>query len=52
MGRVAAVCISENKGTGKSPVFTAIARAEEWEAEKAAAIHSLNNSDNEEETVE
>ncbi|MCI5604298.1 MAG: DNA-directed RNA polymerase subunit omega [Clostridia bacterium] len=30
----------------------AIARAEEWEAEKAAAIHSLNNSDNEEETVE
>jgi DNA-directed RNA polymerase subunit omega len=28
----------------------AIARAEEWEAEKAAAIHSLNNSEAEPET--
>lgn len=30
----------------------AIVRAEEWEAEKAAAIHSLNSSDAEEEEDE
>lgn len=30
----------------------AIVRAEEWEAEKAAAIHSLGNSDAEEESAE
>lgn len=30
----------------------AIARAEEWEAEKVAAIHSLSGADAEEETAE
>lgn len=30
----------------------AIVRAEEWEAEKAAAIHSLTSSENEEEASE